>query len=135
MTLKSYKGSCHCGDIKYEADVDLAKGTGKCNCTYCLKNRAWKAFVRPSEFRLLSGGDRATAYHRHAEAPLKYHCPKCGVHTHETGRADYMGGDFVGVFITTLDDVTAEELATAPVRYSDGRHDNWQNPPKETRHL
>jgi hypothetical protein len=135
MTLKSYKGSCHCGDITYQAGIDLAKGTGKCNCTYCLKTRAWKAFVRPSDFRLLKGGERAVAYHRHAQAPLKYHCAKCGVHTHETGNADYMGGDFVGVFVATLDDATPEELAAAPVRFSDGRHDNWQHPPKETRYL
>ncbi len=132
---KTYRGSCHCGAISYEADIDLSKGTGKCNCTFCLKSRAWKAFVPTSAFRLLSGADSAVGYHKHAQAPLKYFCKTCGVRTHELGDADYMGGPFVGVFVATLDDATADELADAPVRYSDGLANRWEAPPTVTRHL
>jgi hypothetical protein len=134
MALKTYHGSCHCGALRYEADIDLAAGTGKCNCTYCLKARAWKAFLKPAAFRL-TGEDRAAAYRKHEQAPLKFHCPACGVHTHERGEADYMGGAFVGVFIATLDDASPEELAAAPVRYSDGAHNAWQNAPAVTSYL
>ena len=103
--LKTYKGSCHCGAVLYEADIDLAQGTGKCNCTFCKKVRAWKAFVRPAAFRLPGGGDHVTGYHKHPQSSLKYFCQECGVRTHERGSADYMGGEFVGVFVNTLDDV------------------------------
>jgi hypothetical protein len=135
MALKTYHGSCHCGEIRYEADIDLTRGTGKCNCTFCMKARAWKAFVQPAAFRLATDEKNAVAYRKHEQASLKYHCGACGVHTHERGDANYMGGAFVGVFIATLDDATPEELAAAPVRYSDGLNNNWQNPPAETRYL
>jgi hypothetical protein len=135
MTSKTYRGSCHCGAIAYEADIDLSQGTAKCNCTYCMKARAWKSFVKPEAFRMLSGEGKAKGYHTHSAAPLKYFCPECGVMVYEKGSADYMGGDFVGVFLAALDDVEPEELIAAPVRYSDGLHNNWQNPPAETRHL
>jgi hypothetical protein len=135
MTTRTYKGSCHCGTITFEADIDLAQGTAKCNCTFCLKARAWKVFVKPNSFRQLSGTDDTVGYHKHPQAPLKYFCKTCGVRTHELGSADYMGGDFVGVFVSTLDNVEPEELVAAPVRYSDGRNNNWQNPPSFTGHL
>jgi hypothetical protein len=135
MTLRTYKGGCHCGAIAYEADIDLAQGTAKCNCTFCTKTRAWKTFVQPDAFRFTSGEGAAKGYHKHPLAPLKFFCPECGVMTYEKGNADYMGGEFVGVFLATLDDVDPEELIAAPVRYADGLHNNWMNPPAETRHL
>jgi hypothetical protein len=135
MALKTYHGSCHCGAIRYEADIDLAQGAGKCNCTFCAKARAWTAFVQPAAFRLLTEESAAVAYHKHAQAPVKYHCATCGVRTHGRGDADYMGGPFVAVFLASLDDATPQELASAPVRYSDGLHNNWQNPPAETGYL
>ena len=94
-----------------------------------------KAFVQPAQFRLLSGKDKAKGYRKHAQTSMKYFCPECGVRTHELGNADYMGGDFVGIFLSSLDNAEPQELIAAPVRYSDGRNNNWQNPPAETRHL
>ena len=42
--------------------------------------------------------------------------------------------DLVSVWMA-LDDATLEELSTAPVRYMDGRNNNWFEAPAETRYL
>jgi hypothetical protein len=135
MATKTYHGSCHCGQVRYEADIDLAKGTGKCNCTFCAKARAWATHITPNAFRLLSGKDALIGYHKHSEAPVKFSCKNCAVRTHGTGNAEWMGGEYVSVFVNTLDDADPDELASAPVRYSDGLHNNWMNPPKDVRTL
>jgi hypothetical protein len=135
MALRHHLGSCHCGRVRYSADIDLAATTTKCNCTYCAKTRAWTTPVRPTAFALLSGGDSIAAYRKHALAPNKHFCRHCGVVTHADGEADYMGGAYVIVFVATLDDATQEDLAGVPVRYCNGRDDLWQEPPKITAHL
>jgi hypothetical protein len=133
--LKTYHGSCHCGAVKYEADIDLSQGTGRCNCTYCLKVRAWGTIIKPDAFRVVPGSEEGVPYHKNPEVPIKYHCKNCGIHTHGRGNADYAGGPFVQVFVATLDDASPEELMSGQIRYSDGLHNNWMNPPAEIRHL
>lgn len=63
-------------------------------------------------------------------------CRRCGIATHGHGRLEQMGGaPYVSVHLAALDDLPVETLIAAPVQYMDGLHDNWWNPPAETRHL
>ena len=132
---KTYAGGCHCGAVRFEADIDLSEGTIKCNCSICTKVRSWFALVKPEEFRLLSGEADLTEYLFNTRSIHHLFCKHCGVRSFGWEDSPELGGKHYAVHVNCLDNVDIDELVNAPVTYFDGRNDNWQSPPAETRHL
>lgn len=132
--LKTYHGSCHCGAVRFEADIDLGKGTIRCNCSICAKARFWPAIIPPGAFRLLSGESMLTKYQFYTKTDQHLFCTCCGIRSFGIGHSPRWG-DFYAVNGMCLDDVADDELVNTPVTYLDGRGDNWDAPPSHTRHL
>ncbi len=137
MTI--YHGSCFCGAVAFEAEGDLAQGTMRCNCRFCRKMRYWEMRLPdPAGFRLVRGHDAVAETPRLQDDGVDMHhhfCARCGTRLWTKGNIAEMGGQFVMVCISALDDVAEADLIAASVFYADGACDNWWNPAPETRHL
>lgn len=130
MAIETYTGSCHCGNVRFEVDLDLAEGGGKCNCSMCRKVRNWSASVKPDAFRLLSGADAVTDYQFGTNSMHWPFCKTCGVRPYGHGDIPEVGGAFYSVQLASLD-ASDETLAGAPMRYANGRDNDWWNEPSD----
>lgn len=81
-------GGCHCGLIRYEAEIDPEK-VQICHCTDCqtLTGSAYRVTVpaQPGKFKLLGGQPKA--YIKTAESGNKREhgfCPECGTPIYAT---------------------------------------------------
>lgn len=132
MAIQTYTGSCHCGDVRFEVDLDVAQGGGKCNCSICRKIRNWSVSVKPDAFRLLTEESALTDYQLTQGGPNHHpFCRRCGVHAFTRGDVPEIGGAFVSVQLACLDDADDAALAAAPVRYANGRDNDWWHEPSD----
>ncbi|MCQ4143088.1 GFA family protein [Vogesella sp. AC12] len=131
---KTYHGSCHCGAVTFEADLDLSQPTYRCNCSICRRTRFWPAIARAGQFRLLTGQAELTQYLFNTRKNQHYFCKHCGVRCFGIG-TETPSGLMYGVNLGCLDDVSDTELAQAPITYVDGRDEHWDRPPAVFAHL
>ncbi|WP_413576608.1 GFA family protein [Bdellovibrio sp. HCB290] len=147
MSAKLFHGSCHCQKVKFEALLDFSKGTGRCNCSFCTKSRNWSIQTKPENFKLLSGADLLSDYSKSgivnfrigdSMAPYTNHhmfCKACGIRLFSLGNIPEIGGDYVSIAVASLDNVDFKEVMLAPIRYMNGRDNDWFHTPEFTGHL
>jgi hypothetical protein len=75
---QTYRGSCHCGKIRFEADLDLDH-VRVCDCSICSKRGALLHRVDDSGFRALTPLDEASLYQWHTKTAKDYFFPVCGI--------------------------------------------------------
>jgi len=109
----TFKGSCHCGSVRFEVTGTLDDFT-MCDCTLCVKKNAVMYKVHESGLKILSGEDKLQLYRWNTRVAQHYFCSVCGIYTFHRKRA---APDHYGVNVYCLDGV---DIADVPVRRVDG---------------
>lgn len=102
--LHAYGGSCPCGAVHFEVQLDLAHPEPRCGCPVCRKVGAARVRAPASAFRLTSGEDVLQAVHP-SPCDLRMRCARCGVEPFALGE-DPHGVEFVAVEVRCLDAVS-----------------------------
>jgi hypothetical protein len=121
-----HHGSCLCGDVHFEVELDLAKGS-RCNCTLCTKLGATGSLLKPADFTLLSPESTLASFTRTPEIGRRFFCARCHIYCFGKGHLEILGGDFVSVNLNCIDGF---DVAQAELIHWDGRHDNWNAGPR-----
>ena len=110
---ETYKGSCHCGAVRFEIATDFPELT-TCDCSICSRKNAVMVKVHESAFRLLAGEQSLSDYQFHTRTAKHYFCKVCGIYPFHRKRVT---PDHLGVNVHCLDGF---DPAGIPVRQAVG---------------
>lgn len=74
-----YKGSCHCGQVQFEADCDVTQ-TMECNCSICSHKGAIYTQAINNDFKITQGEDNLSLYQFGTKTARHQFCKTCGIH-------------------------------------------------------
>ena len=77
--LRTHRGGCHCGAVRFECDTPPRVTVQECNCSLCAATGFLHLIVPGSRFRLLSGSDHLTEYRFNTGIARHLFCKICGI--------------------------------------------------------
>lgn len=112
------QGGCHCGAVRFEAEVPEPLTGGRCNCSICAIKGVVMVYVPLGALRVTKGQDLLATYTFNTGVAKHHFCPNCGIHVFHQGRAS---PDKYGINAAALDGVSP--YADFPdVNVNDGQH-------------
>lgn len=111
----SHKGSCHCGQIRFEVQGTFDTAM-ECNCSHCSRKGYLLWFVPRADFTLLSDPDCVATYTFNKHVIKHQFCTKCGCAPFGFGLS--RGAEMAAINVRCLENV---DLASIKRRFVDGR--------------
>ena len=73
------QGGCHCGAVRFAAELGSRLTVQDCNCSMCSKIGILHVIVPEDRFRLMAGAERLTSYGFNTGVARHLFCDTCGV--------------------------------------------------------
>jgi len=105
--LRTHRGGCHCGRVRFEVDAPAVIAALDCNCTICRMSGYLHLIVPATRFRLLAGADALTEYTFNTGTAKHRFCAHCGIKSFYVPRSNPDGFD---VNVRCLDPATIERI-------------------------
>lgn len=118
MPLTARAGGCHCGAVRFEADLPDAFEVEDCNCSICAMSGNIHVIIPASRFRLLKGQDALSEYTFNTGGAKHLFCRKCGIKSFYVPRSNPDG------FAVTWRCLDGWQALDATINAFDGQ--NWE---------
>ena len=109
-------GGCHCGAVRFEAEVPAHVEVLDCNCSICAKTGFRHLMVPHADFTLLRGDGALATYRFGTGAAEHLFCRTCGV------KGFYQPRSHPDSWSVNLNCVEGVDSLDVAVRRFDGRH-------------
>lgn len=113
MHMETKTGGCHCGKVRYTAELDLSKPVVECNCSHCQIKGLLLAFIPESAFKLTVGEENLMEYRFNTTKLQHLFCKICGVESFCYGK-DNKGNATVAINVRTIDEIDLASLTRMP---------------------
>ena len=124
----TFNGSCHCGAVKFEAELPFGLSSARrCTCSICRMRGAVAVTSTPGGFHITRGEDKLATYRFNTRTAEHHFCSVCGIYTHHKRRSN---PDQLGVNVACLEGVSPFDF-TKVVVYDGQRHPS-DNPERKT---
>ena len=111
--MSTHRGSCHCGQVRFQVDAEIAELT-TCDCSLCVKKNAVMAKVPDAALTIVQGEEHLSLYEWNTHRAKHFFCRRCGVYVFHRKRA---APDHFGVNVFCLDGF---DPSAVPVRATEG---------------
>ena len=113
----NYKGSCHCGQVKFTVEGEIDK-VMECNCSFCSRKGLLLWFVPRTKFEIKTSEAELTTYQFNKHRIEHMFCPKCGVQPFALGKNPDTGTEMAAINVRSLEGIDLANINKFPF---DGR--------------
>jgi hypothetical protein len=116
--MQDYKGSCHCGAVRFSYTGEAITKGLRCNCSVCSRKGAMMSTELIPEADLNINADEAVLglYQFGAKTAKHFFCKNCGIYTfHETARK-------AGHYRVNLGCIEGVDIFSLEYEVFDGKH-------------
>jgi hypothetical protein len=111
--MVTMRGSCHCGAVKFEADLSNGLATARrCTCSFCQMRGAVAVSAPLDGVRILAGAEQLTSYRFNTGTAQHFFCSVCGIYTHHQRRSN---PNEYGVNAACLEGISPFDFPEVPV--------------------
>lgn len=104
-----HKGSCHCGDMRFEVAAEIAGPVIECNCSHCRRKGYLLWFVPRDALRHAIPEHHMATYTFNAHVIQHHFCLRCGCAPFAEGK-DPEGNTTAAINVRCLEDVDPASL-------------------------